>query len=202
MTHIHLTTTIPYVNAAPHLGFALEAVQADVLARHHRARGAQVWLQTGTDDNSLKNVGRCSGLRRSTIGPVTINAAAPVRRFAAWLSPLRVALLGVVVVALLLLLPISVPEPGDHDAMAGCGNALEVDVVPPVGLEGSEYHFYWAEMFERCTTARITRIAQAVGVVSVTLLVMAFMATRMQRRRSFDEPSSPRRPSQAQPDDL
>ena len=32
-----LTTTIPYVNAAPHLGFALEAVQADVLARHYRA---------------------------------------------------------------------------------------------------------------------------------------------------------------------
>jgi len=30
----YLTTTIPYVNAAPHLGFALEAVEADVLARH------------------------------------------------------------------------------------------------------------------------------------------------------------------------
>lgn len=56
MTRIHLTTTIPYVNAAPHLGFALEAVQADVLARHHRRRGAWVRLQSGTDDNSLKNV--------------------------------------------------------------------------------------------------------------------------------------------------
>jgi methionyl-tRNA synthetase len=53
---IFLTTTIPYVNAAPHLGFALEAVQADVLARHHRRRGAEVRLLSGTDDNSLKNV--------------------------------------------------------------------------------------------------------------------------------------------------
>lgn len=56
MTRIYLTTTIPYVNAAPHLGFALEAVQADVLARHHRAAGHEVRLLTGTDDNSLKNV--------------------------------------------------------------------------------------------------------------------------------------------------
>jgi methionyl-tRNA synthetase len=58
MTHsrVYLTTTIPYVNAAPHLGFALEAVQADVLARHHRRRGDEVRLLTGTDDNSLKNV--------------------------------------------------------------------------------------------------------------------------------------------------
>ncbi len=56
MTAIYLTTTIPYVNARPHLGHALEFVQADVLARYHRRAGAQVRLQTGTDDNSLKNV--------------------------------------------------------------------------------------------------------------------------------------------------
>ena len=54
--HIYITTTIPYVNARPHLGFALELVQADVLARHHRRRGENVRLQTGTDDNSLTNV--------------------------------------------------------------------------------------------------------------------------------------------------
>jgi methionyl-tRNA synthetase len=54
--HTYITTTIPYVNARPHLGFALELVQADVLARHRRARGDQVRFQTGTDDNSLKNV--------------------------------------------------------------------------------------------------------------------------------------------------
>jgi methionyl-tRNA synthetase len=56
MTHTYVTTTIPYVNARPHLGFALELVQADVLARHFRRRGDHVRFQTGTDDNSLKNV--------------------------------------------------------------------------------------------------------------------------------------------------
>jgi methionyl-tRNA synthetase len=56
MGNTYITTTIPYVNARPHIGFALEVVQADVLARHRRARGDQVRFQTGTDDNSLKNV--------------------------------------------------------------------------------------------------------------------------------------------------
>ncbi|WP_141579806.1 methionine--tRNA ligase [Actinomadura sp. WMMA1423] len=52
---VYLTTTIPYVNARPHLGFALELVQADVLARHFR-RSGKVRLQAGTDDNSLNSV--------------------------------------------------------------------------------------------------------------------------------------------------
>lgn len=53
---VYLTTSIPYVNARPHLGHALEFVQADVLARHHRHRGRSVRLLSGTDDNALKNV--------------------------------------------------------------------------------------------------------------------------------------------------
>jgi methionyl-tRNA synthetase len=52
----YVTTSIPYVNADPHLGHALELVQADVLARHRRLRGDDVRLQSGTDDNALKNV--------------------------------------------------------------------------------------------------------------------------------------------------
>jgi tRNA synthetases class I (M) len=56
MTTTYITTTIPYVNARPHLGFALELVQADVLARYYRAVSGAVRLQAGTDDNSLKNV--------------------------------------------------------------------------------------------------------------------------------------------------
>ena len=52
----YLTTSIPYVNAAPHLGHALEFVQADVFARYHRLLGDDTRLQSGTDDNSLKNV--------------------------------------------------------------------------------------------------------------------------------------------------
>ncbi|MBI3963914.1 MAG: class I tRNA ligase family protein, partial [Candidatus Kerfeldbacteria bacterium] len=53
---VYLTTAIPYVNAAPHIGFALEAVQTDIIARWHRMAGADVFFATGTDENSLKNV--------------------------------------------------------------------------------------------------------------------------------------------------
>ena len=56
MTSTYITTTIPYVNARPHLGHALEFVQADALARYHRGPGERVRLQAGTDDNALKNV--------------------------------------------------------------------------------------------------------------------------------------------------
>src|ERR1700730_5741838 len=52
----YLTTAIPYVNAAPHVGFALEMVQADALARFYRLSGDDVRFQAGTDENSIKNV--------------------------------------------------------------------------------------------------------------------------------------------------
>ncbi len=52
----YLTTAIPYVNAAPHLGHALEFVQTDVIARYQRLKGKEVGLVTGADENSLKNV--------------------------------------------------------------------------------------------------------------------------------------------------
>ena len=52
----YLTTAIPYVNSAPHLGFALEIVQADTIARYHRLLGSDVYFLTGTDENALKNV--------------------------------------------------------------------------------------------------------------------------------------------------
>ncbi|HEX8627808.1 MAG TPA: methionine--tRNA ligase, partial [Catenuloplanes sp.] len=54
--NFYVTTAIPYVNAEPHLGHALELVQADVLARHRRLRGQPTRFLTGTDDNALKNV--------------------------------------------------------------------------------------------------------------------------------------------------
>src|SRR3989344_3275176 len=56
MKRIYITTAIPYVNASPHIGFALEAVQADCLARFYKALGYDVFFATGTDENSLKNV--------------------------------------------------------------------------------------------------------------------------------------------------
>lgn len=52
---LFLSTAIPYVNAAPHVGHALELLQADALCRHQRQRGRDVRLTGGTDDHSLKN---------------------------------------------------------------------------------------------------------------------------------------------------
>ena len=54
--HSFVTTAIPYVNGAPHLGHAFELVLADAIARHRRRLGQQVRLQSGSDDNSLKSV--------------------------------------------------------------------------------------------------------------------------------------------------
>ena len=50
----YLTTTLPYVNAEPHIGFALEMVQADVIARYHTLLGDEVFFNTGTDEHGLK----------------------------------------------------------------------------------------------------------------------------------------------------
>lgn len=51
-----LSVAIPYVNANPHIGYALELVQADVLARFWRSQGREVFFCAGTDENALKNV--------------------------------------------------------------------------------------------------------------------------------------------------
>src|SRR5256885_484559 len=50
----YITTSIPYTNASPHIGFALEIIQADVLARYHRSLGEDVFFLTGTDEHGLK----------------------------------------------------------------------------------------------------------------------------------------------------
>jgi len=51
MSAFYITTTISYVNGAPHLGHAYEAIVTDVLARHMRQRGADVFFLTGTDEH-------------------------------------------------------------------------------------------------------------------------------------------------------
>ena len=73
---VYLSTTIPYVNSRAHVGHALELVQADVLARHHRRIGDEVRLQSGTDDNSLKNVLAAAAEGISTRALVNRNASA------------------------------------------------------------------------------------------------------------------------------
>jgi len=50
----YITTTLPYVNAVPHLGHALEFLQADILARYHALCGDEVFFNTGTDEHGIK----------------------------------------------------------------------------------------------------------------------------------------------------
>jgi len=50
----YITTAIAYVNSEPHIGYALELLYADVLARHHRMRDEDVFFMTGTDEHGSK----------------------------------------------------------------------------------------------------------------------------------------------------
>lgn len=54
MEKYYLTTTLPYVNADPHIGFGLEVIQADTLARYWRLMGHEVFFNTGTDEHGQK----------------------------------------------------------------------------------------------------------------------------------------------------
>jgi len=72
----YVTTAIPYVNAQPHIGFALEVVLTDALARYHRMKGEDVRFLTGTDENSLKNVQAAEREGIPTAALVERNAAA------------------------------------------------------------------------------------------------------------------------------
>ena len=50
----YITTSIVYTNAFPHIGFALESIQADVIARYQRLLGKEVFFLTGTDEHGAK----------------------------------------------------------------------------------------------------------------------------------------------------
>lgn len=54
----YITTTLPYVNADPHVGFAYEVVVADALARYWRLIGHEVFFNTGTDEHGQKIAGK------------------------------------------------------------------------------------------------------------------------------------------------
>ncbi|OGZ02618.1 MAG: methionine--tRNA ligase, partial [Candidatus Liptonbacteria bacterium RIFOXYB1_FULL_36_10] len=71
---VFISTAIPYVNAKPHIGFALELVEADVFARFKRVNNNDVFLLTGTDENSLKNVQTAEELNIPTAEFVEKNA--------------------------------------------------------------------------------------------------------------------------------
>jgi methionyl-tRNA synthetase len=54
MSKFYITTAIVYTNAPPHVGFALELVQGDAIARYHRMTGDEVVFVTGTDEHGTK----------------------------------------------------------------------------------------------------------------------------------------------------
>jgi methionyl-tRNA synthetase len=83
----YITTAIPYVNARPHIGFALEIVLTDALARYHRLVGNDVRFLTGTDENSLKNVQAAEKAGVPTQELVDQNAA----QFEALRAPLQLS---------------------------------------------------------------------------------------------------------------
>ncbi len=56
MKKFYIANSIPYVNAKPHIGHALEFIQSDVIARFHRLIGDETLLLCGGDENALKNV--------------------------------------------------------------------------------------------------------------------------------------------------
>lgn len=56
MAKFYITNSIPYVNAIPHIGHALEFIQSDVVNRYHRVLGDDVLYLCGSDENAIKNV--------------------------------------------------------------------------------------------------------------------------------------------------
>ncbi len=50
----YITTTLPYVNSDPHIGFAMEIIRADVIARAKKLDGYEVFFNTGTDEHGVK----------------------------------------------------------------------------------------------------------------------------------------------------
>ena len=50
----YITTTLPYVNSDPHIGFAMEIIRADVIARYKKLLGFDVFFNTGTDEHGQK----------------------------------------------------------------------------------------------------------------------------------------------------
>lgn len=64
MQKFYITTTAPYVNAKPHIGFALEIIQADAAARFHRALGDDVAFGFGTDEHGVKIFKKAQELKK------------------------------------------------------------------------------------------------------------------------------------------
>jgi len=65
MSNYYVTTSIPYVNGDPHIGFAMELIYGDVLARAARAAGHNVIYSTGTDEHGTKVAEKAESLGKT-----------------------------------------------------------------------------------------------------------------------------------------
>ena len=78
----YLTTPIYYVNADPHIGHAYTTIMADIIARHHRQLGEDVFFLTGTDEHGGKiaRLGRARGPHPARAGRRALGALPRARR--------------------------------------------------------------------------------------------------------------------------
>ena len=94
-----------------------------------------------------------------------------------------VATVSTIIVATLLLFPIHILAPGDHEKRS-CGNALSADLVPWRAVaDGGDAYFEQA--FRGCTSGRVDRLAKVALVISVTILTLTLMSAR--RRREYPQ---------------
>lgn len=71
-----ITASIPYVNAVPHVGHAVELIETDVIARYHHLSGEETYFLTGSDENAIKNVHSAEKAGRPVAEFVAENAEA------------------------------------------------------------------------------------------------------------------------------
>jgi methionyl-tRNA synthetase len=62
--NFYITTTLPYVNSDPHVGFAMEIIRADSIARLKKLQGYEVFFNTGTDEHGQKLLADASASKR------------------------------------------------------------------------------------------------------------------------------------------
>ncbi len=74
MSPFYFTTTLPYVNAQPHIWHALEFVQADVICRRRKQQGDEVLFNVGTDEHWLKMFQKAEELGMPVQAFVDMNA--------------------------------------------------------------------------------------------------------------------------------
>lgn len=87
MSKTYITTAIPYVNGAPHIGHAMDYCLADVYARHRRLLGDEVRLQAGVDEHGNKIFQKAQDLGM----PVEEYVAKNARKFRDFIEKLGVS---------------------------------------------------------------------------------------------------------------